>query len=189
MNEKYICGWDINCLENFRDIFFRKQEEIKIIDFSAPSCKLPNTESLIFLLVNAEQSGSAAKKIFESGKVSEFILSAAKNGKIIWVMDSVEGLVSVSDLRNDTLIEAYAEMLKIACSVMKNQDLFEVMACSRELYYTVLFHELYFNIRHCPGEKKRQLFVEEISEVFNLCNERKHATGQYVNHFINYTKG
>ena len=139
--------------------------------------------------MNAEQSGSAAKKIFESGKVSEFILSAAKNGKIIWVMDSVEGLVSVSDLRNDTLIEAYAEMLKIACSVMKNQDLFEVMACSRELYYTVLFHELYFNIRHCPGEKKRQLFVEEISEVFNLCNERKHATGQYVNHFINYTKG
>ena len=189
MNEKYICGWDINCLENFRGIFFRKQEEIKIIDFSAPSCKLPNAESLIFLLVNAEQSGSTAKKIFQSGKVSEFILTAAKNGKIVWVMDSVEGLVSISDLRNDTLIEAYAEMLKIACSVMKNQELFEVMACSRELYYTVLFHELYFNISNSPGEKKRQQFVEEMSEVFNLCNERKHATGQYVNHFINYTKG
>jgi len=189
MNEKFICGWDINCLENFRDIFFRKQEEIKIIDFSAPSCKLPNAESLIFLLVNAEQSGSTAKKIFQSGKVSEFILTAAKNGKIVWVMDSVEGLVSVSDLRNDTLIEAYAEMLKIACSVMKNQELFEVMACSRELYYTVLFHELYFNISNSPGEKKRQQFVEEMSAVFNLCNERKHATGQYVNHFINYTKG
>ncbi len=104
-------------------------------------------------------------------------------------MDSVKGFVSVADQREDTLIEAYIEMLKIARSVLKKRELFEVMACSRELYYTVLFHELYFNISRSPGEKNRQQFVEEMSGVFRLDNERKHATGQYVNHFLNFMKG
>lgn len=189
MTEKYICGWDINCMENFRDIFFRNPEEIKIIDFSDSSSELPKDKSLLFLLVNAEQPGSSAKKICQPGKISDFILSTAENGMIVWVMDSVDGFISVSDLRNDTLIEAYAEMLKIAQRVQKKQELFEVMACSRELYYTVLFHELYFNLAHSPSEKRRQQLVEEMAKVFHLNNERKHATGQYINHFINYMKG
>ena len=189
MNKKYICGWDINSLENFREIFFYNQEDINIIDFSNSSCKLPNEKSLVFLLINAEQSGSSDKKIFQSGKISDFILDTAKTGKLVWVMDSVEGLVSLTNKSDDTLIEAYTEMLNIACSVMKNQELFEVMACSRELYYTVLFHELHFHIRYSFGEKEKQQFVEEMSNVFNLSNERKHITGQYVNQFINYAKG
>ena len=189
MAEKYICGWDINCMENFRDIFFRDRDEIKIIDLSAPNGKLPGGRSLVFLLINAEQSGSSAKKIFQPGGVSDFIRATAGNGKIVWVMDSVKGFVSVADQREDTLIEAYIEMLKIARSVLKKRELFEVMACSRELYYTVLFHELYFNISRSPGEKNRQQFVEEMAEVFHLDNERKHATGQYVNHFLNFMKG
>lgn len=189
MVEKYICGWDINCMENFRDIFFRDRDEIKIIDFSAPNGKLPGGRSLVFLLINAEQSGSSAKKIFQPGGVSDFIRVTAEDGKIVWVMDSVKGFVSMANQREDTLIEAYIEMLKIARSVLKKRELFEVMACSRELYYTVLFHELYFNISRSPGEKNRQQFVEEMSGVFRLDNERKHATGQYVNHFLNFMKG
>lgn len=187
--EKYICGWDIRCMEDFRDIFFRDPAEIKIVDFSAPNCRLPGDGALVFLLINAEQSGSSANKIFQPGAVSDFIRSTAENGRIVWVMDSVKGFVSLSDQRRDTLIEAYIEMLKIARSVLKKRELFEVMACSRELYYTVLFHELYFNISRSSGENSRQQFVEEMTEVFHLDNERKHATGQYVNHFLNYMKG
>ena len=188
MKKMYICGWDINCMENFRDIFFRTPGEITLVDFSVSSCRLPNENSLIFLLVNAEQSGSSAGKI-KSGKVSDFLSAAAVHGRIVWVMDSVDGFISESDLRKDTLIEAYIEMLNIARDVQKKQKLFEVMACSRELYYTVLLHELYFNLSHSSGERMRQHFVEEMAEVFHLSNERKHATGQYVNHFINCMKG
>ena len=187
--EKYICGWDIGGMENFRDIFFRDPGEIKIIDFSAPNCRMPNARALIFLLVNAGQAGSYAKKLHLSGAVSDFIMSTAKNGRIVWVMDSVKEFVSISDMRDDTLIEAFAEMLEIARSVMKKQELFEVMACSRELYYTVLLHELYFGISHPLGENKRQQFIEEMTKTFHLNNERKHAIGHYINLFLNSMKG
>lgn len=173
----YICGWDIEKLEQFRMIFWQNPEDVDIIDFNYFEGVLPR-DSLIFLLVNSDQTGTIRGKLYNSGKVSEILFGIKEFGKIVWVMDSVKALVN-----SDGLMEAFEDITCIIREFMKEKQVYEVMACDRELYYTVLLHEVLFNTELCSKEKKRQNFVCEMEKLFHLSNERVHMTGHYINEF------
>ena len=142
---------------------------------------------LVFLIVNAEQSGSMEKKLYDA-QVLQLLHNVLKTGQLIWVMDSVKGLANWKEPKNDTLAEAYLMMVQMAERFTQslNQKPYEFMACDSELYYSVLFHELYYN--NWDTEAKRQQFIKEISDVFHLNDDRKHITGRYLNDFSNYRR-
>ncbi len=184
-----VCGWERNCIENFLSFFFTDHGNIQSIDFNSnPKLRASElSKKLVFLLVNAEQKGSAENKIY-SPDIVEVLTNVARTGKIVWVMDTVNGLAHWQEPHLDTLEEAYFEMVMMAEQFMKkhNQKPYDFMACDSELYYSVLFHEMYFS--HLNTESKRQNFIAEISDIFRLNIARKHITGQYLNDFNNHIR-
>ena len=74
-------------------------------------------------------------------------------------------------------------MMNLVEVSMRGEKVFEVMACDRDLYWTVLLHELYFNDRLFISETAKQNFVNDMAELFRLPNDRRHATGGYVSQF------
>ncbi len=182
-----VCGWDGEKLRLFRDRFFRPNADVRVVDFSQQDFADAPSEALVYLLFNAEQTGSFKGKLFGSGKATENLKEVVRCGKVIWVMDSVREHVSGSYNR-DVLTEAYFEMLKLVREFMRGERVFGIMACERELYWSVLLHELYFNDAIYASETARQRFVDEMSRLFRLTNERRHATGRYVAQFANFRK-
>ena len=185
----FICGWDENYIEKFRNFFFRSEDDVECMDFTSMSSLQPQScqGKLVFLIVNAEQSGSMEKKLYDA-QVLQLLHNVLKTGQLIWVMDSVKGLANWKEPKNDTLAEAYLMMVQMAERFTQslNQKPYEFMACDSELYYSVLFHELYYN--NWDTEAKRQQFIKEISDVFHLNDDRKHITGRYLNDFSNYRR-
>lgn len=181
-----VCGWDGNKVKLFREWFFREEAAVAVVDFSKGDATLSTSDATVFLLCNAEQVGSFKGKLLGSGARTEYLKSAAQKGAIVWVMDSVRE--HVVNGAGDALIEAFTEMMKLAREFMEGKPIFDVMACDREIYWTVLLHELYFNHAIFESETARQVFVDEMSNVFRLSNERRHATGKYVAQFSNSRK-
>ena len=184
-----ICGWDNNCIENFKNFFFRSEDDVECINFNLASALQSQSchGKLVFLILNAEQSGSTEKKLYDA-KILQMLRNVLKTGKLIWVMDSVNGLANWGNAKDDTLMEAYFMMVQMAERFTResNQEPYDFMACDSELYYSVLFHELYFN--NWDTEAKRQQFIKEIGDVFHLNDDRKHITGTYLNDFSNYRR-
>lgn len=185
--EVFVCGWDAAKLAQSRDWFFRATDRVQVVDFSSKDGVAIPQNALVFLLFNAEQTGSFKGKLFGSGKVTDMLKVIARNGKIVWVMDSVREHVS-GGVESDVLVEAFGEMLKIVREFLRGEPLFELMACERELYWSVLLHELYFNTSLYVSETARQGFVKGMADLFGLSNERRHATGRYVAQFSNVRK-
>ena len=102
-------------------------------------------------------------------------------------MDSVREHVALGGGR-DTLAEAFWEMMDLVETSMRGEKAFEVMACDRDLYWTVLLHELYFNERLFVSETAKQNFVNDMAELFCLSNDCRHATGSYVTQFQMFRK-
>lgn len=165
-----ICGWDMERCSEFNDVFF--SGKAKIVDLALPP---PRSESnvLYFIVINIDQIGSTRKKIFDS-KESAFIKDVSRRGKLVWVIDAVAGFVL-----SGTLIEAFVEFVKMTKEFSESP--FDVFVCDRNLYYTILFQELYFNIQSLELQNAQQRFVKEMRELFRLTNEQAHQTGQYVN--------
>ena len=181
-----ICGWDGDKLRSFREWFFREKAEVDVADFNQDDPKSLRPDATVFLICNAEQVGSFRGKLLGSGVKTDCLQAVAQCGKIIWVMDSVRE--HIANGANDALIEAFTEMMKLAKEFMGRTPIFDVMACDREIYWSVLLHELYFNHAIYESETARQGFVDEMANVFKLSNERRHATGKYVAQFSNSRK-
>ena len=175
--EIVVAGWARDRIDYFLETFFHDRSKVSVLDFSSRRPLGRTGEILLVLLVNAEQSGTAEKRIFEDKGVLSFLKNVVLNGKIVWVMDSVKALV-----QSGTFIEGFAEMLRIAGAVQEKTPVFDVMACERELYYTVLLHEL--NLWHGNSQNDKQRFVDEFKRVFSLNVERSDMTGNYLNQFI-----
>ena len=176
-----LCGWDADKLKSFREWFIRSDAALDVVDFNRAT-SMPDAEAVVFLLVNAEQVGSFRGKLLGGGLPTTFFNQAVRQGKIVWVMDSVREHVSLGSA-GDSLMEAFAEMMRLAKEALKGTPVFEVMACDRHLYWTVLLHELLFNKGILQTENGRQQFVNEIANVFRLKGEQRHATGRYVTQF------
>lgn len=102
-------------------------------------------------------------------------------------MDTVRESVCVQNDRDDNLIESFCELEKMMDDFYKgsqNRE-FDVMACERELYYTVLLHELHFNKALRATQKDGQDFIDKMASVFSLDTERRHQTGHYLNDYLN----
>ena len=185
-NRMVICGWDREKLASLKDWFFTRDDKIEIIDFSKDAVSnAPNIPVCAFCLVNAEQTGSFKGKLMAESNAKKYLDAVKKNGKIVWVMDSVREHTSTG---SDTFVEAFTEMMKVVEESMNGVNVFEVMACNRDLYWTVLIHEIYFNHRIFESETARQKFVNDMAELFRLSNERRHATGNYVAQFASLRK-
>lgn len=185
--EVFVCGWNAAKLAQFRDWYFRATDRVQVVEFPLKGDVSIPQNALVFLLFNAEQTGSFKGKLFGSGKVTDMLKSVARSGKIVWVIDSVREHIS-GGAERDVLMEAFGEMLKIVREFLRGAPLFELMACERELYWSVLLHELYFNTDLYASETNRQRFVDGMSGLFRLSNERRHATGRYVAQFSNVRK-
>lgn len=178
-----VCGWDREKLSSMREWFFSEVADVDVVDFSNDEPSVPVCASVCaFCLVNAEQTGSFKGKLLGDTKARKWLDSVKANGKIVWVMDSVREHISEGG-GEDTIAEAFAEMMNLVEQSMCGDKAFEVMACDRDLYWTVLLHELYFNERIFESENARQNFVNDMAELFRLSNERRHATGRYVTQF------
>ena len=186
MQKAAVCGWDENKLGLFREWFFREDDSVSVIDFSKRNSPLPPSDAVVFLLCNAEQAGSFKGKLFGSGQVTDRLREIVRRGKVVWVMDSVREHVAGGT--GDVLMEAFAEMMKLVKEFMAGEPVYDVMACDREIYWSVLLHELYFNDRIYETETARQGFVDEMASLFMLSNDRRHATGRYVAQFSNSRK-
>lgn len=180
-NRAVLCGWDPEKLSSFEEWFVRDRADVEVVNFSSQNLPKLNADSLVFLLVNAEQTGSFRGKLFGGGIPTDFLKDAIKRGKIVWVMDSVREHVAVST-RGDAFVDAFGEMMGLVREALQKTPVFDVMACDRELYWSVLLHELVFNVAIKESEKGRQAFVKEIADIFRLTPERRHATGFYVSH-------
>lgn len=176
-----LCGWDPEKLKSFEEWFVRDRADFEVVNFSNPELPQLNADSLVFLLVNAEQTGSFRGKLFGGGIPTKFLKDASKRGKIVWVMDSVREHVAATT-RGDAFVDAFGEMMGLVREALQKTPVFDVMACDRELYWSVLLHELVFNKTIKESENGRQTFVKEIADIFRLTPERRHATGFYVSH-------
>ena len=180
-----ICGWDSEKLANFCNYFFAEGQNVRCVNFN--TTKPPTTAmtgKLVFLIVNAEQKGSAENKLHMAA-VQSFLNNVIRNGKLAWVMDSVKGLANWRKPNEDTLAEAFHEMIKMAeafTSPFQSMP-YDFMACDSDLYYSVLFHELYFT--RLDTEYKKQQLIQAFGDVFHLNNERKNMTGSYLNKYSN----
>jgi hypothetical protein len=178
-----VCGWDREKLSSMREWFFSEVADIDVIDFSNDVPLVPVHDTVCaFCLVNAEQTGSFKGKLLGDTKARKWLDSIKANGRIVWVMDSVREHISEGG-GEDTIVEAFAEMMNLVEQSMCGDKAFEVMACDRDLYWTVLLHEIYFNERIFESENARQNFVNDMAELFHLSNECRHATGRYVTQF------
>ena len=182
-----LAGWECNRLQTFDALFFGGQPHT-VLDFNADGISFPNKDVLLFLLVNAGQSGSAAKRIFARDRVGEYLKSVASKGKIVWVMDSVAEHLSGGPAR-DSLIEAFCELVVIAKRLVGQDGVFDVMACDPHLLYTVLFHELLFDPLLMTMETARQKFIGSMSKLFKLDNAQRHLIGHYLQDYESHVKG
>ena len=117
--------------------------------------------------------------------VQGFLGNVIRSGKLVWVMDSVKGLADWRNPNQDHLAEAFHEMVKMAKTFTTpfQRTPYDFMACDSELYYSVLFHELYFT--RLDTEFKKQQLIQAFGDVFHLNNERKNMTGSYLNKYSN----
>ena len=201
-----ICGWDqesCDLLREFGDIFIPDEMNgdgrVRIINFNCCTERdLPRQDnSLVFLLLNADQPGSARSSLYKcvpSGSEAspeypgtEWLKRASSAGRIVWVMDSVKGARGDSP-ETDTLMETFHEMELIVREFQRTAGPFDIMALDEDLYYSVLFHELYFNSERWALQDDRQSFIEQMRDVFLLDSEQANRTGYYLNHYLNLTK-
>lgn len=196
-----VIGWDNHLLERFASYFFSdiltvssgvsvvnsthehsSDYTVQFIDASSQA-NLPDTmnNSVLFVLVNAEQSGSMESKLNEV-RILNFLKRFNQYGKIVWVMDSISEHIS-SSVSGDDLIEAFVELIRLGESITGKGKLFEVMASHRDLYYSVLFHELYFKLKKTILEKDRQNFIYEMEKCFKLNQDWRHKTGNYLSNY------
>ena len=206
MPEVCICGWDretCDLLREFGDIFISDElngdGRVRIINFNCCTERdLPRQDnSLVFLLLNADQSGSAKSSLHKcvptgpeaSPKYpgTEWLKRASFAGRIVWVMDSVKAARGDRP-ENDTLMEAFHEMELIVRDFQRTAGPFDIMALDEDLYYSVLFHELYFNLERWTLQNDREKFIEQMRAVFQLDSEQANRTGYYLNHYLNLTK-
>lgn len=179
-----ICGWDREKMASMCEWYFSNGAEVDVVDFSGESTlqPMPVEPVCAFCLVNAEQTGSFKGKLLGDARAKKWLDAVKSTGKIVWVMDSVREHVAAGG-GDDTLAEAFAEMMNLVEVSMRGEKVFEVMACDRDLYWTVLLHELYFNDRLFLSETAKQNFVNDMADLFRLPNDRRHATGGYVSQF------
>ena len=182
-----VAGWECNRLQTFDTVFFGDLPHT-LVDFNSGGFSVPDEDALLFLLVNAGQSGSAAKRIFANDRVGKYLKSVTAKGKIVWVMDSVAEHLSGGAAR-DSLIEAFCELVGIAKRLVGRGEIFDVMACDPHLLYTVLFHELLFDPSLMTMETARQKFVDSMSKLFKLDNAQRHLIGHYLQDYECHVKG
>ena len=182
-----VAGWECNRLQTFDAVFFGDLPHT-LVDFNSEGFSVPDGDVLLFLLVNAGQSGSAAKRIFANDRVGRYLKSVTAKGKIVWVMDSVAEHLS-GGVKRDSLIEAFCELMGIAKRLVGRDKIFDVMACDPHLLYTVLLHELFFDPSLMKMETARQKFVGSMSKLFKLDNPHRHLIGRYLNDYEFQMKG
>ena len=182
-----VAGWECNRLQTFDALFFGDLPHT-LVDFNSEGFSVPDEDVLLFLLVNAGQSGSAARRIFARDRVGKYLKSVTAKGKIVWVMDSVAEHLS-GGAACDSLIEAFCELTGIAKRLVGQDVIFDVMACDPHLLYTVLFHELLFNPSLMTMETARQNFVGSMSKLFKLDNAQRHLIGHYLKDYEFHMKG
>lgn len=190
-----IWGWDEHLLNRFVDYFFsdvlngnyQYMNRIKIDSAFFSSITLINEnnyskgwkfieseKTLLFVLLNSTQSGSAESKLRKS-KLLQYTSSP-----IVWVMDSINDLITDGD---DRLIEGFAEFIRLIQSTGKR--ITEIMVSDRDLFYTVLLNELFFNSINWKTKNNEQQFLKEMRECFSLTNQRLNKTGEYIKLFQN----
>lgn len=219
MPEISICGWDQesgDILQKFEDIFIpdETRENVCIHKINFNFCgkrDLPKQDrQLVFLLLNAFQPGSAKNSLYQampegSGRQgtgsfpgTEWLKKAASAGRIVWVMDSVKE--AVGDKGNDNLMEVFHEMEKVADDFQQAAKPFDIMALDEDLFYSILFHELYFHVatavaaNQWTAQDDRERFVKQMREFLLLdqpgaksaeAKKQVEKAGTYLNEYLN----
>lgn len=180
INKCCIGCWNIDAGQQFNNIFFDKK--ISIFDFNQKNINFPREtkNSLLFLIVNSDQTGNYENNLNKKNNVADFIRNIAENGKIVWVIDSIEGLLNA-----DSLIDSFIEVIKLAKRYLNKKEICKFMVCNRDLYYTVLLNALYFDMDKLKLNSNQQEFTKNISKQFNLNMDRRNLTSNYIRKFIN----
>ena len=188
-----IWGWDAFHLNQFADYFFsdliigRIDDKAALATFKSKAdafnkvtfinegnqLKRENvpviTSCLLFVLINSTQIGSAESRLRNS------YLMKLNLAAVIWVMDSVNDLIKPD---NNSLAEGFIEFERLIRSSCRKIN--DVMVSDRDLYYTVLLHELFFNSAKWKTRKEVQKFLSEMRDCFSLDTGRLNRTGEYI---------
>ena len=175
-----VFGWNELELEKFRAHFFPFDEYHSAVTFSnlANPQNMPSKSSLpslIFVLLELGESGYSEKQFVDTG-VRDYLRGCFKI-PIVWCMCSASGL-------HGSLVEAFIELIRISKTVLGNKEPFDFMASDRNLYFSALLHELYFNTVNCVSENDRRKFVLDFGKVFHLSPAELNATGQHLNEYL-----
>lgn len=191
-----ILGWDAYHLNRFVDYFFSDNIEIangigddvstvcyKIKKQSVKTMRIinisnskggreviPTDKTIFFVLLNSNQIGHCEKNLQNS-----FLLKN-RPPSVVWVMDSVTGLI---DSKSDRLIEGFNEFLTLIHRFYKKKPS-AVMVSDRDLFYTVLLHELYYGTPLWKTKTHEQQFVRQMAECFHISGERLNKIGNYI---------
>lgn len=190
-SEISICAWNDEIIQDFENIFIPEESRSVVHRINLDSCtanSLPGVEKqLVFLLLNAGQSGSAQSRLHQSGPSGNWLKQIAASASVVWCMDSVRGAVEEDPDKadRDHLMEVFHEMERIVKDFHKGSEPFDIMALDEELSYSVLLHELHFHAENWKDQKDKEAFIENMSALFHLNTDQMNRFGQYLNLYLN----
>lgn len=190
-SEISICAWNDEIIQDFENIFIPEESRSVVHRIDLDSCtanSLPGVEKqLVFLLLNAGQSGSAQSRLYQPGPSGNWLKQIAASAPVVWCMDSVRGAVEEDPDKadRDHLMEVFHEMERIVKDFHKGSEPFDIMALDEELSYSVLLHELHFHAENWKDQKDKEAFIENMSALFHLNTDQMNRFGQYLNLYLN----
>ena len=190
-SEISICAWNDEIIQDFENIFIPEESRSVVHRINLDSCtanSLPGVEKqLVFLLLNAGQSGSAQSRLYQPGPSGNWLKQIAASAPVVWCMDSVRGAVEEDPDKadRDHLMEVFHEMERIVKDFHKGSEPFDIMALDEELSYSVLLHELHFHAENWKDQKDKEAFIENMSALFHLNTDQMNRFGQYLNLYLN----
>ena len=132
---------------------------------------------LRFVLLDLGEVGFFERIFTESG-IQQYL---RKNPEIpiVWCMNSANDL-------KDNLIEAFAEQIRLAASVLGNKKPFAFMSNDRDIFYSALLHGLYFELPEVVTEENRRDFLARYIKTFQLKRNPRQCDllGTYITDYI-----
>ncbi len=132
---------------------------------------------LCFVLLDLGEVGFFERIFAESG-IQQYLREKPEI-PIVWCMNSAIDM-------KENLIEAFAEQIRLAASVLGNKKPFEFMSNDRDIFYSALLHGLYFELPDVVTEENRRDFLARYIKTFHLKRNPRQCDllGNYITAYI-----
>ena len=172
--------WNTSEMEKFQINYLSSDNGMVSADLVDARKGIPSTGEnqkydLRFVLLDLGEVGFFERIFAESG-IQQYL---KKNPEIpiVWCMNSAIDL-------KDNLIEAFAEQIRLASSVLGNKKTFDFMSNDKDIYHSALLHGLYFELPEVVTEENRRDFLARYIKTFHLKGDRQSDLGNYITAYI-----